>query len=364
VNARTAHFIVATALFSSSLAAQTPIAKRPAVSAIVPVHPAPAAVTNPVQILNPAVTESPTAGRGGISKLVPPTQSPATVQARIPVLPVVPKPQPVHLPPKTQVIPPSVPQPKIAIEPKSAPPPTATNSAAGKSTPAPENQKIKELKPKSPGLKPERSIATKPLEKPTPIATPTSEPEIPEKMTNMTVALRMELPTIRATPVVQAPPEMPATPAAPQSLLPNPKPVLRVLPEADATEPNSPTSQAGVPSIPQIFPPAATNPSQNPVKLPYGADIGSDTEAREIAAEVAAILQKGETPSPIPPPTADESFSPPRPLIKRLPSERWLSEACATLETLPLDERALKFQKILEKYRSMRAAERASMHRR
>ena len=90
--------------------------------------------------------------------------------------------------------------------------------------------------------------------------------------------------------------------------------------------------------------------------LPYGASLGNDAESREIAAEVAAILSKEQQPPPI-------LARAPRPLIVKLPSERYLAEASAKLESLPLEQRAITFQSIVEKYRAMRSAEREKMSR-
>lgn len=89
-------------------------------------------------------------------------------------------------------------------------------------------------------------------------------------------------------------------------------------------------------------------------KLPYGAKLGSDTESQEFAAEVAAILSKE-------PPISARA---PRPLIMKLPSERYLSEATAKLDTLPMDDRPAAFHAIIEKYRAMRTAERKKMSNR
>ena len=93
--------------------------------------------------------------------------------------------------------------------------------------------------------------------------------------------------------------------------------------------------------------------------LPYDPKLGSDAESRSIAAEVAAILSKEQQESSPPPRGAA-----PRPLIMKLPSERWLSESAARLESMPIESRAAAFQAMVEKYRSMRAAERESMRRR
>lgn len=89
-------------------------------------------------------------------------------------------------------------------------------------------------------------------------------------------------------------------------------------------------------------------------KLPYGAKLGSDTESQELAAEVAAILSKEQ---PI-------LARAPRPIIMKLPSERYLAEATATLDTLPMGERPAAFQAIIEKYRTMRTEEREKMRHR
>jgi hypothetical protein len=102
--------------------------------------------------------------------------------------------------------------------------------------------------------------------------------------------------------------------------------------------------------------PPSISPSS---RLPYDAKLGSDAESRSIAAEVAAILSKEQQESAPAPQDAA-----PRPLIVKLPSERWLSESAVRLESIPLESRAAAFQAIVEKYRSMRAAERESMRRR
>ena len=88
--------------------------------------------------------------------------------------------------------------------------------------------------------------------------------------------------------------------------------------------------------------------------LPYGAKLDTDSESQELAAEVAAIL------SPEQPVLA----RPPRPLIVKLPSERFLAEATAKIDTLPKNERPAAFQAAIEKYRAMRTAEREKMGRR
>ena len=89
-------------------------------------------------------------------------------------------------------------------------------------------------------------------------------------------------------------------------------------------------------------------------KLPYGGSLGADSESQELAAEVAAILSAEQ---PV-------VARPPRPLIVKLPSERFLAEATAKIDTLPADERPAAFQAVIEKYRAMRTAEREKMSHR
>ncbi len=110
------------------------------------------------------------------------------------------------------------------------------------------------------------------------------------------------------------------------------------------------------PDTEQVSPPVPSARVSSREKLPYNTDLGTDTDSQEIAAEVAAILSKEH-------PTRSTGTSP-RPLIVKLPSSRWFSDALAKLDTLPMDERPAAFQSIIEKYRAMRAAERESMRRR
>lgn len=85
--------------------------------------------------------------------------------------------------------------------------------------------------------------------------------------------------------------------------------------------------------------------------LPYAADFGDDPDAESLAAEVAAIL------STIPPKPAPAR--PTRPTVLSFPSEQWLREASAGIEKLPEHERPMAFQKIIERYKRMRADEKA-----
>lgn len=122
-------------------------------------------------------------------------------------------------------------------------------------------------------------------------------------------------------------------------------------------------NRPGTSDAPQVAPPAPVAPPSRKPKsrtaLPYDTGLGTDAESQEIAAEVAAILSKDQ------PSTSAETpirQSAPRPLIVKLPSERWLKQATENLESLPMDERPAAFQAIIVKYRAMRSAERESMH--
>jgi len=89
--------------------------------------------------------------------------------------------------------------------------------------------------------------------------------------------------------------------------------------------------------------------------LPYPADFGNDADSESIAAEVAAILST--TPPPAPRASAPKAA---RPTVLSYPSERWLREASAQLESLPAAQRPAAFQKIIEHYRMMRIEERTT----
>jgi len=100
----------------------------------------------------------------------------------------------------------------------------------------------------------------------------------------------------------------------------------------------------------------ATPVTASPKKaLPYPADFGHDADSDSIAAEVAAILSTDPPPAPrAPRPKAAV------PTVLSYPSERWLREASARIETLPEAQRAAAFQKIIEHYRLMRIEERTT----
>jgi hypothetical protein len=115
----------------------------------------------------------------------------------------------------------------------------------------------------------------------------------------------------------------------------------------------SPVNEQLAPSVP------STSSRQ---KAPHldSASSTTDREAEELAAEVAAILaeDRGETRR------ATAASQAPRPLIVKLPSEKFLTEATRHLQSLPMEERPAAFQAMIEKYRSMRDAERESMRKR
>lgn len=120
-------------------------------------------------------------------------------------------------------------------------------------------------------------------------------------------------------------------------------------------EPSEPAPRP-ISATEQVSPPVPSARVSSRAKLPFETDLGTDADSREIAAEVASILSTDN---------AARSTDPsPRPLIVKLPSSRWFSDALAKLDTLPMDERPAAFQSIIEKYRTMRAAERESMRRR
>jgi hypothetical protein len=89
--------------------------------------------------------------------------------------------------------------------------------------------------------------------------------------------------------------------------------------------------------------------------LPYPADFGNDADSESIAEEVAAILS-----TTLPPPPRVSTPKAARPTVINYPSERWLREASAHLESLPEGQRAAAFQKIIEHYRMMRIEERTT----
>ena len=137
------------------------------------------------------------------------------------------------------------------------------------------------------------------------------------------------------------------------SNIPEPTPVIQPMNRPSVVEVPIPDSE-------QLAPPVLPGTVRTKHPHPPTTSSNADREAEELAAEVAAILAEdaGEARRQNADPRA------PRPLIVKLPSEKYLTEATRELQSLPMDERPAAFQAMIEKYRAMRAAERESMRKR
>ena len=160
-------------------------------------------------------------------------------------------------------------------------------------------------------------------------------------------------PLPKPTQIPKAAPREPGSSNEPSNI-PEPTPVLQPRNRASASELPPPDGDQLAPPVPTTTGRAKSPHLQSP------RSSAADREAEELAAEVAAILAEdaGETRRE----PADSRA--PRPLIVKLPSEKYLTEATRQLQTLPMDERPAAFQSMIEKYRTMRAAERESMRKR
>ncbi len=311
---RTALIRLAALVAAASLHAQSPPAKREATSSLIP---AKSAGPPPVSI--PAGNPVPNAGSaspGAVSRLLPP-------QATSSIIPARPRPIP---PPD---VPPSI--PKQESEPTPKPTPKPAPEPTPKPTPKP-----------TPGPTPKPT--PKPTPEPTPKPTPKPTPEPTPK------------PTPKPTPEPTLSPGTGAQnhrPSGDPDNIPEPTPVPQQRIRGPAGGNPSPVNEQLAPSVP------STSSRQ---KAPHldSASSTTDREAEELAAEVAAILaeDRGETRR------ATAASQAPRPLIVKLPSEKFLTEATRHLQSLPMEERPAAFQAMIEKYRSMRDAERESMRKR
>ena len=339
--------IASIAIFTAALShAQTPQPRKPAVSSLIPATPdssgAAPVLVRPVEV--------PPQKREAVSRMLPPTGASSLIPVAPPATPVPPKPTPEPVKPS-----PAAPEkmtPPVPVKPQPTPKPEPTP----KPTPVPPKPTPEPVKP-APAV-PEKMTPPVPV-KPQP--TPTPEPVKPLVLPSV-VRPEPLPPTITEPPVPATKPEPIAPPATDERMPTTPgfrtspsniiKPVPILPPQSappPAPEPVDPPLTISS-DVEQIAPPAPMLQD----KLPYGATLGSDVDSQELAAEVAAILSKEQ---PI-------LARAPRPLIMKLPSERYLAESTAKLDTLPMDERPSAFQAIIEKYRAMRTAEREKMSRR
>ncbi len=317
------------------------------------------------------------------SSLTPPPTKPAVSELK-PVAP--PKPEPlVAVPPPAKIPPlpppPSKPAPALKPEPKpvaeTAPPPKTPSLPPSPKKPEPVAEKAMALKepaniPKPPATQkkePERIAKVASVPQAPPVLLPDKQdskkpasleippPKIAEKpilFAKATVPLQ-DLP-INPAPI--PPPVLPEKSNVQQIVsdnhqrIPEPTAVLHFQP------PNPPPQIAAPAQVDQIAPPV---PASTILAKPRISHPGiADPDAEALAAEVAAIvaedaLEKSRQPA---------SAKAPRPLIMKLPSERYIAEATRRLQSLPMEERPLAFQAMIQKYRVMRDSERESMRKR
>lgn len=179
----------------------------------------------------------------------------------------------------------------------------------------------------------------KPVEPAAPVSVPPVpvEPDAPPK-----IAMRESKPQLLNVPsaVNQPPAEKKSEEPTP---LPEPVPMPKSEPEKVVVPPLPPDPSVGE----QIAPPELKEARRLFALATVEAELG-DTS---FAAEVAAVLSK--EPVKIP-----DSATPPRPKTVRMPSEQWLLTTCEKLNGLPEQERLIEFQKVLSRYRKLRAQER------
>ena len=178
-----------------------------------------------------------------------------------------------------------------------------------------------------------------PAEPAAPVSAPPApvQPEAPPR-----IAMRESKPQLLRAPIaVSRPPaEKKSEEPAP---LPEPAPMPKLEPAEVVPPPLPPEPSVGE----QMAPPELKEARRLFALATVEAELG-DTS---FAAEVAAVLSK--EPVNIPDPAV-----PLRPKTVRMPSEQWLLKTCETLNGLPEQERLIEFQKVLSRYRKLRAQER------
>lgn len=270
-------------------------ARKEAVSSLIPAHQG--VVPQDVKTAPPAEAETP---RGATSSLIPPPKSREAVSSLIPPAPRMPEPV-ASITPRGSAVASALPPPPSA--PRPAMPTTVTS--------VPRSETI-------------------PGEAPPPAA--------PESGAGSAVSGISALEPPKDAPV------LPVDPPAPKPALRFADPVLVTEPvEFAHTVPMQPRPSKG----PQVAPP---EPGIAGRLFPIAA-VEAELEDASLAAEVAAILSK----QPRRPAAEGDA---PRAKIVRIASEQWLLTACEELNALPEEQRAAEFQKVLSRFRQMRAEER------